>query len=516
MPPERTTDAQKAFASGYVAFERMQGASIGAQNASDYVSSVDEACQILENDINQFKGFETDVKQLKGDVGEFSHADIFNINAALRQSSFKAVVDRSHDYASPDIRIKQGDRIIENYGLKYLRDARSTANAQAISQFQRFCEYKAESGNEDLSFEAFLEKRGMSPEDVLQNDPIYTGQTRIIPADQRKEAIAYLRYKIAKEKLIRPEQVKRYQDTLDHLQSRLKAPDGTESNDITTEEAIAKARHAKEGSYRASDDGFTTQDLIQFEHILKQGLKSGTSAAVITLVLKLVPDLYRILDEMIVKGYIDVEELKNAGFSTLSASATSFIRGFVSASLTTACKSGIISEAAKSISPGVIAGLTVILMNTASDFIKLKKGKITKGELSYNLSRTIFVTSCAIGLGSLTQLLIPLPFAYLLGNFVGSVVATFVFTPLDSLVMSFCIYSGFTFFGLVEQNYVLPDEVIKELGVDVFAYERYFPIDSSFDKFQPDTFTIDDAHNDMIHILRRGVISVHRIGYQYM
>ena len=515
MPSSSTSVAKDAFIAGIEAFNRVQGSTIGTYSADEYVSSVADACKTLEDDINQFEGYETGVGQLKGDIAEFWHADTFNINAAFRQSSFKAVVDRSHDYASPDVRIKQGENIIENFGLKYLRDARNSANAQAISQFQRFCEFRALSGRADLSFETFLEERGLSPDDVLQHDPIYTGQTRIIPSDQLKEAIAYLKFKIAKEEMIRPEQVKRYQDTLEHLQSRLKASDGTESQDLSTAEAIDKARQAKEGSYKAAEDGFTTEDLIKLEHIVKQGLKAGTSAAVITLVLKMAPQIYQVLNELIVKGYIDKEELREFGLYTLSASTTSFVRGFVSASIITACKSGILLEPLKNISPGVIAAATVILMNTISDSIKFVNGKITRGELSFNLSRTVFVTSCAVGLGSLTQVLIPIPFAYLMGNFVGSILASFAFNPLDSLTMSFCINSGYTLFGLVEQDYTLPEEVIKELGLDMFGYEEYFPQEIALDEYQPDVLNIDESSPEMIHITRRGVIGVHRIGYQY-
>lgn len=516
MPSANTSIAKDAFNAGIEAFNRVQGSSIGAYQAEEYVSSIANACKTLENDINQFEGYETGVGQLKGDIAEFWHADTFNINAALKQSSFKAVVDRSHDYASPDVRIKQGDSIVENFGLKYLRDARNSANAQAISQFQRFSEYKALSGRMDLSFETFLEERGLSPDDVLQNDPIYRGQTRIIPSDQLKEAIAYLKFKIAKEEMTRPEQVKRYQDTLNHLQSRLKAADGTESQDLSSAEALDKAAQAKEGRYNAAEDGFTTEDLIQLEHIVKQGLKAGTSAAAITLVLKLAPQIYRVFNELIVKGYIDKEELREFGLSALSASTSSFIRGFVSASITTACKSGIISESLKTLSPGVIAAATVILMNTISDSIKFANGKITRGELTFNLSRTVFVTSCAVGLGSLTQILIPIPFAYLLGNFVGSVLASFAFTPLDSLAVSFCINSGYTLFGLVEQDYTLPEEVIKELGLDMFRYEEYFPQEIAIDEFQPDVLNIDESSTEMIHIMRRGVIGVHRIGHLFI
>ena len=512
---DKNTAAQN-FQSGYDSVLTNQGVSIGSYGADNYVKTIADACQTLEDDLNAFEGYKTDVAQLKGDVAEFWHADTFNINSALNQSSFKAVVDRSHDYASPDVGITQGDTVVEKIGLKVLRDARSSANAQSISHFQRFCQYRTSSGRADLTFEKFLQERNISPEDVLQNDPIYIGQTRIIPSDQLKEAIAFLERKIAREEIINPEQVKRYKDTLNHLQSRLKAEDGTESQDLSTAEALEKARQAQEGIYKAAEDGFTTEDLVQFKHILKQGLKAGKTSAVITFVLKLGPDLYSFFYGLISKGDVDAGDLRERGLSALDATTTSFVRGFVAASITTTCESGLLGESLKQLSPGVIAGLTTILLNTMSDTIKFTTGKISQGELSYNLSRNIFVTSCAIGLGSLTQVLIPLSFAYLLGNFVGSILASFAFTQLDSVMLSFCINSGCTFFGLVEQDYVLPDEVIKEIGIDVFDYEDCFYEEFSPQVFVPDMISIDEMDTVMIHIVRRGVIGVHKIGYQYL
>ena len=39
-------------------------------------------------------------------------------------------------------------------------------------------------------------------------------------------------------------------------------------------------------------------------------------------------------------------------------------------------------------------------------------------------------------------------------------------------LISFCVDTGFTCFGLVEQNYELPDEVLKEMGVETVRVGR--------------------------------------------
>ena len=82
--------------------------------------------------------------------------------------------------------------------------------------------------------------------------------------------------------------------------------------------------------------------------------------------------------------------------------------------------------------------------------------------------------------------------------------------------MSFCVDSGCTFFGIVDQDYQLPQEIMDEIGIEVFDYEKFeydsFQYDNfRFDTFSPDTFQYDKFG---ITILRRGVIGVGKVGYE--
>jgi hypothetical protein len=493
----------------YSAIENMSS-QYGSVQADTYISNINTAINTFNEDINYFEGFATDIGQLKGDIFEFGESDTFNIYAALNDSKFKTVVDRSHDFASADITSNWGD----SFGLKNLRNAQASAKAQATSYFERYCEYKATSGRTDLTFEDFLRERNIDPNDVLKYESIYNGQIRIIPKDQLEEAISYLKFKIAKEAENRPEQVARLQETLDKLETKIKAPDGTQSVEFTKEETEEIARLAKEGKFDAKEFGFSTEELIELNHILKQGVKAGMSAAIISFVLKTAPEIYKCLEQLIKDGKIDEEQFQKMGFAALSGSSEGFIRGFVSASLTTACESGIWGETLKSINPNIIAGLTVITMNMMKDAFFVAKGTMTRYEMTANLSRNIFVTSCALGLGSLTQLCLPMiPGAYLLGNFVGSFVGSFAYVAADNAVISFCIESGWTLFGLVKQDYSLPDEIIKQLGFDIYEVDEFNIDEYEIDEFNFDEFTIDEYNPKFVQVLRRGVIGVHQIGY---
>lgn len=101
----------------------------------------------------------------------------------------------------------------------------------------------------------------------------------------------------------------------------------------------------------------------------------------------------------------------------------------------------------------------------------------------------------------------------MLGNFVGSFIGAFAYINADEALMSFSIYSGWTFFKVVEQNYVLPDEVMKEIGVDVFNYEKCYYEEYKFKEFNFYSFAHYTYTPQFIKLLRRGVIGVHRIGY---
>lgn len=501
---------KSSFAKGYNSFSDIAGAAHGSYRAESYVERISDACKGLEDNINKFKGFETGIKQLKGDIQEFRSSGTFNINAALKESNYRTIVDRSHGYASADITTNWG----EEYGLKALYNGTASAKAQSISHFQRFMEFKSKLERADLTFETFLAEKGLNPDTVLASDPIYSGQMRLIPSDQLEEAIAFLKKQIANKSITNPDEVRRYQATLDKLTSKIIAPDGTQSSEATTKELLDIAEKAKKGKFDVTEDGFSTEQLIKIEHVLNQGIKAGLTAATITLVLRTAPEIYKCLDELLSNGSVDEEQLKTLGFAALDGSSEGFIRGFVSATITTSCTAGLWGEALKSVSPEVVGAMTVIMMNTLKDSFLLAKGTLTKNEFTYNLQRNIFVTSCGLGGGAVMQACLPMiPFAYLLGNFVGSVVGSFAFLAYDKAVLSYCVSSGSTFFGLVNQDYILPDELLREVGVSLFEYEKELPHESTFNTYNYNQYESNKYNASMISILRRGVIGVRNIGY---
>lgn len=500
------------FEEGYEFFTQNASGIVGVEVGDSYIRTVNSEINNLVDDLNSLEGFSTASKMLKGDVAEFWHSGTFNIDAALKDSKDRAFVDRSHDFASTDISTNYGDR----YGLKYYSDGQASAKAQATSYFQRFMEYKSKGGSGD--FASFLKDRGITnPESVL-NDPIYSGQIRIIPRDQLEEATKWLERMIKSESVRRPEQVYRYEETLALLKDRLSNNKGVESIPLSKQEAEALATLAKQGKVSAEDLGLTTENLVNYEYIMQQAFKAGISAATISVVLKVAPEIVKAIDYLIKNGYVDKEQFKKIGFSAITGGAEGFIRGSVSAALTTSCKAGLLGETLKGIEPTIIGAITVVTINVLKNACQVAIGKKTRSELTGELVKDMYLSTCSLIGGGIGQAFIEVPIlGYMIGSFIGSIVGSFTYNIGYKAAISFCVDSGFTMFGLVEQNYELPQEIIKELGIDTFEYETF-----AFDSFEPETFKIDTFDVDSFEpesleltFLRRGVIGINKIGYVF-
>jgi len=498
------------FNKGYKFFIDNLERDYGINLSENYLKNINLEIEKFEKELSNFEGFKTPNKQLKGDIAEFWHSNTFNINAALKDSRNRAYTDRSHEFASPDIKGNFG----KDFGLKYYRNGEEGVKAQSLSIFQKFSEYKAKGGKENI--EEFLKNRNLSNNDNILNDPIYKGQIRVIPREQLEEAIKWLKRKINEESSKRSEQVFRYQETLKLLDDRLRDGKGVESIPLSTEEALKLSELSKLGKVDLKNFGISIEDLMKYEYIMQQGFRAGLNSAIIKMVLEITPKLYLAIEYLIKTGEIDKEELKKNGFATLSSGAKGFLYGSLSASLIISCKSGIYGNVLKTIHSSVLGAISVILLNTIKNSYKVSKGEMNNRELVNELIREMFISSCSLIGGGITQGVIEIPIlGFMLGSFMGAVLGTFIYETSYNAVISYCTDSGFTFFGLVEQNYELSKEILQEIGIKVFEYEKF-----SYNKFEHKKFEFKKFNYNKfkynrikIKILRRGVIGVNKIGY---
>lgn len=104
---------------------------------------------------------------------------------------------------------------------------------------------------------------------------------------------------------------------------------------------------------------------------------------------------------------------------------------------------------------------------------------------------------------------------FMIGSFVGSIAGSVIYSSIYNPVLSFCVDSGFTLFGLVDQDYELPEEVLKEIGIEVFEYEKFEYEPFEYEKFEYERFEYEQFEYEKLHtiFLRRGVIGVNCVGY---
>lgn len=507
---ERFQEGFEFFRKNAAAFAgSTDGAEFGIDRAA-YVDSVNKEISELEKNMNAFLGMKTPDKMLKGDIAEFWHAGTFNVNAAMNRSANRMTVNRSHDFGSVDVSGANG----EKFGMKYYANGQESAKAQAISVFQRYKEYQAKGGKDEL--ERYLADRNYTDIDAILNDPIYSGQIRVIPCDQLELAVNWLERMIHTEAVRRPKLVKQYQDTLQLLRDKISDSKGNESIPLTKAEAEKLAGIAKEGKFNAETYALSAPEALNFELLMKESMKAGMNAAVISLVLKVGPEIYKAIDYLIKKGELDEDQFKKIGFAAVSGSLEGFIRGSVAAAITACGKSGLLGETMKGVNPSIVGAVTVIAMNTIIGAYEVAIGKKTRIELANELIRDMFVTTCSLIGGGISQICIEIPvIGYMIGSFVGSVVGSFVYDFGYSTAISFCVDSGFTMFGIVEQDYKLPEDIIKEIGVETFDYESFEPKNFEPETFDFDTFSFATIKPESIGVkfLRRGVIGISRIGF---
>ena len=210
-------------------------------------------------------------------------------------------------------------------------------------------------------------------------------------------------------------------------------------------------------------------------------------------------------------GKIDSDALAEGGFNALEATAKGFIAGLISAGITAYLATQHIDA-----NSSVVAAATVLTIDTIIESWKLARGLTTGREMAQKLLKNTYSMVFAMAGGNLGQILIPIPvFGYLTGSMVGSLIAGVTFQAGSNALLGLCIDSGITFFGIVDQDYSLPKEVLKEMGLDTFDFDAFVPDSFEFQNFDSFEFSPDEFVPDFsnMHFIRRGVIEAASIGY---
>ena len=463
----------------------IMGADIAAHMGYEYVSAVEAAIKQLEDNINNHQYRNVKLGQLQGYLFEEWGAGTFNVNAVAADSADRASVLHSNLKDSVDIQLNSG----ETYSAKSYVTAEKTAKAQA--------RIDPESGRAS-----------------------YYDQGRLVPSDQLSDAKATAHREVLRNQQIRPDLSDAYAETETRLTDTIRNEEGVSSKSATRKELEDIARESKDQKFRAGDYGVTADSAIYTEYMLKQALKAGYTTAAITVAFQLAPEIYKAVDFLIKHGEIDIQRIKRMGAQGISAGAEGFLRGSISSSLQIMCEKGALGEAFKGINPTALGTVVALVMQTVKNSILVAAGRMSTQQMGASFMDTVVISSgyllgSHIG-GVIGQSLgFELPVVgYLLGSLIGTSFCV-VYNIGKRKLISFCVDTGFTCFGLVEQNYELPDEVLHELGIKTIPISRTQIKRTDIHRTQISTASINKTEYETINItmLRRGIIGVNKIGY---
>ena len=462
------------FQKGYARVLDNIGGVAGTFESSEYASkveaSVDEAIAALQREAAHRVNVSEDY--LKGWLAEQWHAGTLKASAAARgRSDVWANVPANN---SPGDDVRYGDSSFSKVAeVKYYKTAEDTA--KAVSR------------------------------------PEYDGRTKVVPADQREDVAEAAARLAEKNRASRPEQAAHYQDTADHAGERIQVGNAS-SKPLDEKHAKEIAREFKhDGDIEPDRHGLNTESIVEWSDIARQSGEAAFHAAALSAALSAAPHVWGTLQEYLETGVIDPAKLAERGRVVLMNAGTAGLRGGVAAGLTAACKMGLMGEALKGISPSAIGMATTITLNAIDYSIKLQQGRITGREFAHCCLRDSFVLTGAMCGAAVGQVIIPIPLlGALAGNIVGSMLSAVAFQSVNQVVLGVCVDSGWTFFGMVEQDYVVPEDVLRQAGYDLFSSRSFTHESFSTASFTVKSFSVSSLSFTTV---RRGVISCCAVGY---
>ncbi|SCW45309.1 hypothetical protein SAMN02910456_01186 [Ruminococcaceae bacterium YRB3002] len=464
---EGSVSMETAFSDGWNTAVEFLGSEAAATGTSEYIAEVENAISAFKDLINQSAGSNRGIPQEAGFVAEKWVAGTFNIDSALNESLYSAKVVGSTDLGSPDVVVETNNEVIQEASLKYYNSGSRSASAQATTILQAYQDYRNNTTAETpLDFQQYCEQNGYSS-DTSELLPLYEGQTRIIPSDQIDDAIKYLKHQTDSVD-------DAYAETLNALRSRLESPDGTSSEPATYEQMQAVAELAKTGEFDPEDFGFSISQIITPKHVVKQAIKGGLTAATVNTVMQIGPDLFSVIREGLRTGQLDITQLRDVGIDGFLASATGFVEGAASSLLVSACQSGKLGTSFASATPEQVGAIVVITIQSIRYGYALSKGEITALEYGDLMAENVVVVIGSVAGGVALQSLLPgFPLSYMIGSFVGGILASLGFNILKGLVNRIIMYfkgaGGFEVAlpttELVENVTAIPYEIVEKSDV---------------------------------------------------
>ncbi len=345
--------------------------------------------------------------------------------------------------------------------------------------------------------------------------PKYFGLPKIVPSDQLEDVKKIAEKLYLRNLHTRPDVAKNYLDTAQRVSDRIVAGNIV-SKGAAEQELKQMVPELKNDTFSETKYGLTLNEYIEWSNIAKQAGRAAMTAALINAALKIAPDIINFVKKVLNDEKISSDDIKRLGSNVIEGSVEGALRGGIAAFFTIASRSGMLGQAYVNINPSIIGAATVVTINSIKNAFMLYSKKITPYEFADRcIQDSLIISLSTVGL-ILGQKYIPIPYlGAMIGSMVGTSLATMVSKGTKSFIMKPLMLSGFTFFGLVKQDYTLPDKVLDELGIETVDIE-YIDIEY-IDEEYVDIENIDIEYVDMekleFTMLERGFIKANVVGY---
>lgn len=343
-------------------------------------------------------------------------------------------------------------------------------------------------------------------------DPDYLNSQKIVPTEQLADIIAESQKQATRNQEIRPEIAVAYQDTADTVSDHIEV-NGITSKPLSENDAktIASA-FKRDGEIDPRAYKLTTESFIEWSDIFRESGSAALNAAAFSAALTAAPHVYRIMSQYMQSGQLDARLIREGAGQVLSSSSSAGLRGGLAAVITGSCKAGLMGQSFKGISPTAVGMATAMALNSIENSWRYAQGQITGKELALNSSRDAVALIMGGGGALLGQMIIPVPMlGALLGNLVGSTLGAVSVSHANNKILGICVESGWTFWGLVDQSYQVPQDVLRQVGFDIFARQDFITDQFNIARFNTRSY---EQTSPSFTMLRRGVISFNTVGYQ--
>lgn len=475
----------------------------------------------FQDEVNDYQGNNNPCAN--GYIAELWHKYTFDLDALSKRTGDITNIPPT-TFASVDIQGSWG----EGYSLKYCKDAWHSAKHQATTYRERYMSYNnnlVKNGHEPITIEEYLRTKGID-ENIDINLPIYQAQTRLIPADQLQDAIAELKWRIARDSSNpdRANLIERYEDTLKKLTDHVESPAGAKSLPLTEDESKVLQSLAKRGKFDPARYDITLAKKADYIFLAKSTFEAGLNSAIYSAVFRSLPSILTAISNLIKEGKITNEQLQDLVHEGCKGATQGFLQGFSTALIKNSCKLGFFGEDLKKLAVAqnpefnnVVVVMVTTTIETMKDAIRLNNGEIEGTVFAQRLEKRVFIASFGYMCGTVSQTV--LPFApmvgYMIGSFMGTIMGGFAFEAKEKVFMSICVEHGFTCFGLVEQDYELPTSVKAYLGIESMNIDTMTSEEVEEEQMSYETMSMEKMTFEKMDIkwAKRGVIGIRKVGY---